>query len=213
MWEKFKCNEDDENSWQSLDNFPDFSEFTHMTADRLPQKGKYPPLEGKKNLQSFKPKCSKYSEEESLAKSLSSFASSYEKSNMALAKSIQVGLTSTTSIKEDKEQCVVFTVSRDGKYSTTVLVNDFSLTMADVMKRAQQDKGSGVFSFPREDIKKLREKEVEVKIKIFDEEVTFPRSAFDDRQVMEIMALTKKRPIKLEIVLSVVYKGDMELLW
>jgi FMN hydrolase / 5-amino-6-(5-phospho-D-ribitylamino)uracil phosphatase len=82
-----------------------------------------------------------------------------------------------------------------------ILARD-TMTMKPVMELAQMDKSSGVFSFPVEDIRALREGKMVLMVDIADAGVQFSRDVFLGMTVQDVLSFTDENPVTLSLSLK-----------
>lgn len=74
--------------------------------------------------------------------------------------------------------------------------------MQDVMAMAQQDKSSGVFSFPAEDINLLKEGKKVLMIEVGTTGIKFSREIFASMTVDEVLILSEENPLTLNLYMQ-----------
>ena len=149
-----------------------------------------------------------------ISKGLSDLGRSHERGLLAIAESKkngQKGSGNASDPIEINDSVYTFTFTRD-IYKTTIATECGSQKMQVLMKEAQKDRGSGVFNFSKDDSKKLKTKEIQLKFTPTNPTVklkclSYSLHTFNNMRVAQFSRSVKDTDISIKIELESMYKS------
>ena len=145
-----------------------------------------------------------------ISKGLEALGNSHERGLKALADSNSAGTEKDPIELEVNDTIYTITFTRD-IYKTTYATEDKHQKMADLMIEVQKDRGSGVFNFTKDDVRKLKSNESCLKFSpssesLHKKNISYSLHNFNKMSVLQFSKSVKDTDICITISIEDVYK-------